>query len=62
MLKIIVISLKIKTQCVSYKGVEKTRIDVVIHSLDLPVSTQNACFHALEIRDYLPGSPGKLYV
>lgn len=43
-----------------FKGAEKTRIDVVIHSLDLPVSTQNACFHALEIRDYLPGSPGKL--
>lgn len=51
MLKLIVISLKKKPQCVSYKGAEKTRIDVVIHSLDLPVSTQNACFHALEIRD-----------
>lgn len=52
---------KIKNN-VSHKGAEKTRMDVVINSMDLPVSTQNACYHALEIRDYLPGSPGKLYV
>lgn len=41
-------------------GADKTKIRMTIESMNLPTSDQNDCFHFLEIKDYLAGSPGKL--
>lgn len=42
------------------QGADKTKIRMTIESMNLPTSDQNDCFHFLEIKDYLAGSPGKL--
>ena len=44
------------------KGPEKTKIHLSVDSLDLPTSSSGNCYHFLEIRDYLSGSDGKLWV
>lgn len=48
-------------QCILFgQGPEKTKIKVEVDSLDLPTSDQDNCYHHIEIRDYLPGTEGKL--
>lgn len=44
------------------QGPAKTKIQVYINSLGLPTSIENNCYHYIEIRDYLSGAKGKLYV
>lgn len=44
------------------QGPKKTKIQVYVNSLGLPPINQTHCYHYLEIRDYLSGAPGKLYV
>ncbi|XP_061167265.1 uncharacterized protein LOC133176117 [Saccostrea echinata] len=42
------------------KGAEKNQIRLSVDSMDLPTNPQDACYHFLEVRDYLSGAPGKL--
>lgn len=32
---------------------------MTIYSMNLPTSSQDNCFHFLEVEDYLSGTPGK---
>lgn len=56
---------KKKTELYNFRlkqGPAKTKIQVYINSVGLPTSIENNCYHYIEIRDYLPGAKGKLYV